>query len=839
MTLSELPIKRKRGANRLNCAECRRLKLRCDRAIPCSSCVKRGCGAICPSGSLTAGQGRYVLASTEELHERISLLTYRIRELEDALRTQHASLSSDTHPLLTKELLNIKAPAQKDPCHGRNDSTSSQMEDEHGPDVGDTFGSMSNTTSCESRYYGHTANSWYFFQNGADAFKFRGSDETAFTPQPRNLLPERKQRTTATLYSGCTQFDDYSLEKLLCSLPRSSTIVLELRNVYYAHAAWMYNPVSAEVFDNEIYSTFYDRGAEHNNSLCDLLDDHSLSMYNVDAEHFYQLARAALFQAPLLEAPNIYAVQALFLMSFYLFLAERHGSTSETRWAMMGMAIKAAQAVGLHRDSSLWGFDVADIQHRRELFWELFTYDSCQSLTFGRPASFPISHIDCKQPHITDDVSCNDAFHAWKHRFTSECISLLHDQAFGARGATYANTLQLDKRIRAFPIPPVLELSLVSSESSPPGYSVNTALALQRHVVVALRETNILYLHRSFFAKAIRDYPDDLLQSPYRESVEAAFHSAQKLVAMMKSLSTQYQGPCERLWFLWTHLFSCSVVLASIVTRSPGIYLAPSSLAQLDVLCGLFSKVASNFRATTALDTMLDLQRKAHRALKDYHQGRREHNLHSAPGPSRESVDKELEMLKGNINRSIQSVSPSPSRHSTSLSLPPSPDRCYSGDLKESDVIDDPLYPSAPSGITHTETASQRESPAVGMTPFAPPAYSGYTGSACSAPDVSSSLYTQPFPSTMQSPEQAAMCTVNTVACETANNSFLGPANNAGCDNSALLLSRQFEASGYLQGLTGDIFMEWPQEGMPSAVFPYPASVDLDMLEWQNLVNDM
>ena len=63
--------KRKRGATRLSCAECRRyvrfgvysgpppttvphppprLKLRCDRAIPCGSCVKRGCAAICPDG---------------------------------------------------------------------------------------------------------------------------------------------------------------------------------------------------------------------------------------------------------------------------------------------------------------------------------------------------------------------------------------------------------------------------------------------------------------------------------------------------------------------------------------------------------------------------------------------------------------------------------------------------------------------------------------------------------------------------------------------------------------------------------------------------------------------
>ena len=37
-----------------------RLKLRCDRGIPCGSCVKRGCGAICPDGNY-----RYTQSETE------------------------------------------------------------------------------------------------------------------------------------------------------------------------------------------------------------------------------------------------------------------------------------------------------------------------------------------------------------------------------------------------------------------------------------------------------------------------------------------------------------------------------------------------------------------------------------------------------------------------------------------------------------------------------------------------------------------------------------------------------------------------------------------------------
>ena len=51
----EQELKRARGA--ISCAECRRLKLKCDKTVPCSSCKRRGCASICPNGSLTTGQG--------------------------------------------------------------------------------------------------------------------------------------------------------------------------------------------------------------------------------------------------------------------------------------------------------------------------------------------------------------------------------------------------------------------------------------------------------------------------------------------------------------------------------------------------------------------------------------------------------------------------------------------------------------------------------------------------------------------------------------------------------------------------------------------------------------
>ena len=56
----EQELKRARGA--ISCAECRRLKLKCDKTVPCSSCKRRGCASICPNGSLTTGQGTRCVA---------------------------------------------------------------------------------------------------------------------------------------------------------------------------------------------------------------------------------------------------------------------------------------------------------------------------------------------------------------------------------------------------------------------------------------------------------------------------------------------------------------------------------------------------------------------------------------------------------------------------------------------------------------------------------------------------------------------------------------------------------------------------------------------------------
>ncbi|KAF7986095.1 hypothetical protein HWV62_41513 [Athelia sp. TMB] len=87
----------KRRAGKMSCAECRRLKLKCDKQVPCESCVRRGCGA---AGEFETGEGtRFLLKGTAALHAKIARMHARIRALEKALPA--------AHPLLAPALLDV------------------------------------------------------------------------------------------------------------------------------------------------------------------------------------------------------------------------------------------------------------------------------------------------------------------------------------------------------------------------------------------------------------------------------------------------------------------------------------------------------------------------------------------------------------------------------------------------------------------------------------------------------------------------------------------------------------------------------------------------------------
>lgn len=180
----EQELKRARGA--ISCAECRRLKLKCDKTVPCSSCKRRGCASICPNGSLTTGQGtrsvslslflcvacsskangrvvhRFILADTDRLHRKIAEMSDRIRQLEDGLAILQSSVARDPHPLLAVDLLKIKSGLE---LHSAAEGISNEAlgeaypEDEEEPAYVDAFGTLAVRDDGAATFYGRSAGS--------------------------------------------------------------------------------------------------------------------------------------------------------------------------------------------------------------------------------------------------------------------------------------------------------------------------------------------------------------------------------------------------------------------------------------------------------------------------------------------------------------------------------------------------------------------------------------------------------------------------------------------------------------------------------------------------------
>ncbi|OJT09635.1 hypothetical protein TRAPUB_13888 [Trametes pubescens] len=260
------------------------------------------------------------------------------------------------------------------------------------------------------------------------------------------------------------------------------------------------------------------------------------------------------------------------------------------------------------------------------------------------------------------------SFAAWKHRFSFKCLAVVHERAFGATVPRYTIINELDKKIRDWYIPPSLRVPGFGGASMEgPHVQPPIELTMQRYIAFAIKEMTLFYLHRGFFARALEESPTDPLGSKYAPSVLAAYNCACSFVGLIRSLYSQHPGLTERMWFLFTHVFSCSIVLGSIATKCPGMALAPSALSNLDSALSLFNEVSSNARAAKVLPVLRKLKARALAAKVAASSG--SPNLNGPQSPTESLFVKEEDEELAALGGKTRLVS----RKSPTLSNPSSP----------------------------------------------------------------------------------------------------------------------------------------------------------------------
>ncbi|KAI4665910.1 uncharacterized protein J4E78_003375 [Alternaria triticimaculans] len=107
------------------------------------------------------------------------------------------------------------------------------------------------------------------------------------------------------------------------------------------------------------------------------------------AEAFYLNARNMNDPMTGLEDQDFWSVQALLLMSYYMLAKSKRN----TAFALLGMAVRSALALGLHREETMVIFSPEEQTQRKDLWRSIFVMDRLLSCSLGRPTA--ISEDDC------------------------------------------------------------------------------------------------------------------------------------------------------------------------------------------------------------------------------------------------------------------------------------------------------------------------------------------------------------------------------------------------------------------------------------------------------------
>ncbi|KAG8902476.1 hypothetical protein FRB99_004448, partial [Tulasnella sp. 403] len=639
----------------------RRLKLKCDRVFPCSSCRKRGCSAICPDGVLTTGKlgGRFILANTEELHEKIASLQSRIADLEDALSVSHASQSTTTHHLLRPDLLALKTPLGAE-IVGRGQVPSSGEKSPSGEDMVESFGTLTIGEGGVATFYGSTVGSEFLFEEDDDADEvIHGGSEPERRTLPWLSDPSSHHAQALPFATLTSHVESVKIELRRC-LPQQYHTACKLADSYFANAAWMYNPLHQGPFFRDVLQPLYDQSQTRPVSshalavvfsvfALGILVDLERQPYDREGERYHILSKSALSLESCLENTTIHAVQALILMAYYNQMTDKKNGPALT-WSMNGLAMKLAQSIGLHRDWEKWGLPMEEVAIRRTVMWECICFDSWSAFGFGRPPSQAMHFVDCKQtpdPQIPNDPCAS--FAPLKYLFTEILLEVIN-ASFGAVPPAYEEILKLDRRLRDYYIPPLFQVPGFNEDDKPRAIlppHPPLGWYLQSHALAMLRENALLYMHRSFFAKALDEHPEDPFKSRYAASVLACHRSACAIILLVRKLHHIEPRIVLRFWYFWVHSFTSSVVLASIVTKTPHSNLARSSMSHVELACDLFRQADAGSRPANTLPILLNLRQKASEVLAQYL------NEPSPPGPGkgktppREGDDKLEPMLSG------------------------------------------------------------------------------------------------------------------------------------------------------------------------------------------------
>jgi len=207
--------------------------------------------------------------------------------------------------------------------------------------------------------------------------------------------------------------------------------------------------------------------------------------------------------------------------------------------------------------------------------------------------------------------------------------------------------MQLDGQLRKYP-----DFIQSSDASEAVAEDQSPGRAIRRAFTSALKEVCLLHLHTRFFGIALRDAPKDPLKSQFAPSVLACHRSAARYLSVCIATYNAQPTIALRICIVWPHLFVATLVLGSIVARSPSCSLASPALGDLEKACQMWEAASGNICGPNVLATVRKLRNKAFTAFAQSNTLNHPHGV----APREVEVEDEILALGGAGPRMVSST---------------------------------------------------------------------------------------------------------------------------------------------------------------------------------------
>ncbi|TVY44870.1 Bikaverin cluster transcription factor [Lachnellula occidentalis] len=416
-----------------SCVTCRRRKVKCDKQVPCSNCTRAASQCVFPAPGRAPRRPR---AGAKVVSEREAELLKRLRRLEGVVEelsgqveveavkqspaSDHSSQQKDIEPPIDLGLrsAHVRVVGMDEGTGTKKEWINRAWRIGGGPPKTAFIAGPDNTEvgigrlvvdEGKSRYVSHPF--WSQITDEVEEIREMLADQDWDSDSDTPILPsaavtESNHQSFIMGYNS-SDVDIKSLHPLPSQIPFYWQTFLE--NVHplvkLLHAPTMTKTIkdvqnnldslskSTEALMFAIYfATITSMNGNEVKTNFGISKGLLLKQYRFGTEQ-------ALARAGLLNTNEIVTVQAFVL---FLVCVRRHDDTRFV-WSMTGLAIRVAQALGLHRDGAKFGLPPFDTEMRRRLWWQVCILDIRASEDHGSDPSILDYSFDTELP-----ISCND-----------------------------------------------------------------------------------------------------------------------------------------------------------------------------------------------------------------------------------------------------------------------------------------------------------------------------------------------------------------------------------------------------------------------------------------------